>query len=268
MNALRIPTIARGPKLLEEMTTAEVADALQHTDVAILTTGAIEQHGAHLPLGTDWYIGEETTRRVIRVLAERGYQAVGYAFPLGKSEGFLNFPGTLTLSNATFIAVMKEIVGCLHHQGFRRFVLLSANGGNWAAMLIAGEEIHRDRGCPVIALDPLPYQISYRSEILKNPAIDHHGAEGETAKMLVTHPHLVHQERATFVAPLGDPRPFSFGPGVRVFAGRWEDFAPGGVVGDPRLGEAATGEKAYERNAVWAADIIERVFFGAGRAAG
>ena len=264
MTAWTIPTIARGPKLLEEMTTAEVAEALQRTDVAILTTGAIEQHGAHLPLGTDWYIGEETTRRVLRVLAERGYQAVGYAFPLGKSEGFLGFAGTLTLSNPTFIAVIKEIIGCLHLHGFRRFVLLSSNGGNGTAMQLAGEEIYHERRCPVIFIDPLPYQISYRAEILKNPAIDHHGAEGETSKVLVTHPHLVHQERSTFVEPLSDPRPHPVEPGVRVFAGRWEDFAPGGVVGDPRLGDAATGEQAYERNAAWVADIIERVFFSRG----
>ncbi len=262
MSAVSIPTIARGPKLLEEMTTAEVQEALGRTDVAILATCAIEQHGAHLPLGTDWYIGEETTRRLLRVLAERGHQTGGYAFPLGKSDGFLNFAGSLTLSTATFVAVMKELAGCLHHQGFRRFVLLSGNGGNATAMLVAGEEIHRERECPVIFIDPLPYQTSYRSEILKNPAIDHHGAEGETSKVLVTRPDLVHQERSTRVDPIGDPRPFNFGPGVRVFAGRWEDFAPGGVVGDPRLGEAATGEKAYERNAAWAADIIEKVYFG------
>ncbi|MCL6649988.1 MAG: creatininase family protein [Chloroflexi bacterium] len=262
---IEIPTTAAGPKLLDEMTTREVAAALERTDVAILTTGAIEQHGAHLPLGTDWYIGVETTRRVLQELARRGHQAVGYVFPLGKSEGFLNFAGTLTLRNATFIAVMKEIVRCWHHQGFRRFALLSSNGGNGTAMLIAGEELHRELDCPVVFIDPLPYQISYRQEILKNPAIDHHGAEGETSKILVTHPHLVQLEHATFVAPVGEARPFAFGPGVRVFAGRWEDFAPGGVVGDPRLAAAATGEEAYRRNARWIADILERVYFASAK---
>jgi creatinine amidohydrolase len=260
--ALAIPAIDRGPKLLEEMTTAEVKDALTRTDVAIIAAGAIEQHGAHLPLGTDWYIGLETTRRVLRVLAERGHQAVGYCIPLGKSDGFLNFPGSLTLSNEVFIAVQKEVAACLHHQGFRKFVLLSSNGGNATTMLMAGDEIHRSLDCPVIYVDPLPFQQSYRDEILKNPAIDHHGAEGETSKVLAAYPELVQIDRAGFVEPLGPTRPPNYGPGVRIYRGKWEDFAPGGVVGDPRLGDAATGNTQYERNAAWCADIIEKEFFG------
>ena len=262
MTAIDIPTTERGPKLLEEMTCVEVADALKRSDVAILTPSAIEQHGVHLPLGTDWYIGLETTRRSLRVLAERGHQAVGYAFPIGKSDNFMSFAGTLTLSNATFVAVQKELIGCLYAHGFRRFVLLSANGGNANGMQTAADEIHKELGCPLLFVDPLPYQFSYKNEVLKNAKIDHHGAEGETAKILVTHADLVHQELADFWTPVpGSSFAPTPRPGVRRYSGRWEDFAPGGVVGDPRLAEAATGEILYERNAAWIADVIEAEFF-------
>ena len=262
MTAVAIPTIDLGPKLLEEMTYTEVSDALTRTDVAIITPSAVEQHGSHLPLGTDWYIGIETTRRVIARLAERGHQIVGYAFPLGKSEGFINFPCSLTLSNDTFVRVQQEIIGCLHHQGFKRFILLSGNGGNGIAMQIAGQEIFMDLDCPVMFIDALPFQFSYRDEVLKNPKIEHHGAEGETSKILVVHPELVQLDKAGFVeANAAAVKRTSFGQGVKRFHDRWEDFAPKGVVGDPTLAEKKTGEIMYDRNSEWIAGIIEQEYF-------
>lgn len=258
--SIDIPRTPAGrAKVLEEMTWREVEDALTRTDVAILTPSAIEQHGAHLPLGTDWYIGQETTRCTIEALAERGHQAIGYAFPLGKSDGFLGFAGSLTLSNATFVAVQKEMAACLHQQGFRRFCLLSGNGGNGTTMTVAAEEIHRELGVPVVFVDPLPFQWSYRDDLLVNPKQDHHGAEGETAKMLASNGDLVHMERATAIPlPANLPR---MATGVRKFAGRWEDFAPGGVVGDPMGATAENGREMYRRNAAWIADLLEKEFF-------
>jgi creatinine amidohydrolase len=263
MTAIAIPSTTRGPKLLDEMTFVEVEDALTRTDVAIITPSAIEQHGSHLPLGTDWYIGAETTRRTLRILAEHGHQAVGYAFPIGKSDNFLDFPGSLTLSNATFIAVQKEIAACLHHQGFRRFVFMSGNGGNAITMQVACDEVAKDLGAVTLFVDPLPYQFSYRDQVLKNPKIEHHGAEGETSKILVTHPELVDLSNAGYV-PLDEAAAArtNFGQGVKAFgAGKWQEFAPRGVVGDPTLAEVATGETMYERNAAWVAGVIERQFF-------
>src|SRR5438477_7606427 len=93
----------RGPKLLHEMTFEDVEQALKETDVALLASGAIEQHGGHLPLGTDNIIAEETVRRVLRKLAERRHTAVAAVLQVGISHKFLSFPGTITVSEDTFI---------------------------------------------------------------------------------------------------------------------------------------------------------------------
>lgn len=246
------------------MTCEEVAEALRHSDVAIVTPCAIEQHGAHLPLGTDWYIGAETTRRTLDKLAARGHRAIGYAFPLGISHKFLEFPGSLTLGHATFIRVLADICRSLEGQGFRRFVLLSGNGGNGSAMQVAAEEIHHATGVEVVFVDALPYQFSYRDEVLRDPRVENHAAEGETAKILAVHPHLVRLERAERIEP--PPRATErthFGGGVKRAHGRWADFAPRGYVGDPTLAQAATGDTMYERNSEWIAAAIEREYFGA-----
>lgn len=113
MAAAEAPALAHGTTLLEEMTTAEVRDALTRTDAALLPTGAIEQHGGHLPLGTDWYLGVESYLRIVAELARRGHQVVAYAPPISQSDLFKSYPGTLTLSTATLIAIQREILICL-----------------------------------------------------------------------------------------------------------------------------------------------------------
>jgi creatinine amidohydrolase/Fe(II)-dependent formamide hydrolase-like protein len=139
---------------------------------------------------------------------------------------------------------------------------MSGNGGNAPAMQMAGEEIHRELGAEVLFIDPLPYQFSYRDQVLKNPKIEHHGAEGETSKILAILPDLVNLEGAGYV-PMNEAAAArtQFGAGVKRFHGRWEDFAPKGVVGDPTLADAATGEVMYDRNAAWVADIIAAEWF-------
>jgi creatinine amidohydrolase len=262
MTAIAVPEVGGKPKLLEEMTSYEVVDALTRTDVAIITPSAVEQHGGHLPLGTDWYIGTETTRRTVAKLAERGHETIGYAFPLGISHNFTDFPGSLTLSNSTFVLVVTEIARCLHHQGFRRFVLLSGNGGNGAAMQIAASEIFQTLGAKALFVDALPYQFSYRHEYLKEPGIDHHGAEGETSKILAVHPELVIMEKAVRREANAEAlERTKFPVGVKRAHGHWSDIAPYGYVGAPGNGEAKTGEIFYERNSEWITDVIERDYF-------
>lgn len=248
--------------MLEEMTSEEVAEALRQTDVMILTPSAVEQHGGHLPLGTDWYIGIETTRRVIDKLAQKGRRTVGYAFPLGISHKFLNFAGSLSLGHDTFVSVMKEICACLFHQGFKRFVLLSGNGGNGPAMQVAAEVIHLELGAKVLFVDPLPFQYAYKNEVLKDPKVEHHGAEGETSKILRVRPDLVVMEKAVYREPDAAARERTrLATGVKRAHERWADFAPKGYVGAPNLADAKTGEAMFERNSEWVASVIEKEYF-------
>lgn len=257
-----IPTTERGPKLLEEMTTAEVSEVLKVSDVVIVAAAAIEQHGPHLPLGTDYFIAEEQTRRTLANLAKDGHRAVGYVFPVGISHKFLSFAGSITLSPITLAQVLKEICKCLVDQGFRRLVLLSGNGGNADAMKVAADEIVRSLGAQLIFVDPLPNQYANREKFLKNPAIEHHAAEGETSKILRVHPELVQLAHARYIAPdEAARRRTTFGQGVTRAGGDWRDLAPEGYVGDPTLAEASTGEKVFELNAAWIASAVTAEYF-------
>ena len=109
----------RGPKLLGEMTSPEVENVLEQSTLAIIAAGSTEQHGPHLPLWTDAFSGETLCRRVIARLQEEGQTAVGTVIPYAPTSDRMRWPGTLTLSNDTFLALARDIGRSLLRHGFR-----------------------------------------------------------------------------------------------------------------------------------------------------
>jgi creatinine amidohydrolase len=98
-------------------------------DTAIVAIGAIEQHGHHMPLGTDWIIGQHMARALAEELGGDVYLLP--VMPFGTSREHMAFPGTITLRPATLAAVLEDIVESLRHHGIRTVIVFSAHGGNW-----------------------------------------------------------------------------------------------------------------------------------------
>src|SRR6202046_4188696 len=99
-------------------------DALpRETTVLVLPTAAIEQHGQHLPLATDTLINSILLGAALARLP-RDVQI--YALPAicyGKSNEHIGFPGTLSVSAATFMAVVRDLGSSLAESGFKKLVL-------------------------------------------------------------------------------------------------------------------------------------------------
>ena len=112
--------------LTAENTWKEIHDA--NVDTAIVAVGAVEQHGHHLPIGTDWYMADAFARG----LAERlGNVLLLPAMPFGCSIEHMAFPGTITLRPATLAAVLEDIVDSLRRHGIKYVIVHSSHGGNW-----------------------------------------------------------------------------------------------------------------------------------------
>jgi creatinine amidohydrolase len=110
---------------LEDLNWMDVERYLEQDDRIILVTGATEQH-AHLSLLTDILI----PMRMALGAAEREHVLVAPPFHFGFSRSLAAFPGTISLTPHTFDLVLLEIIECLLHQGFRRFLILNGHGGN------------------------------------------------------------------------------------------------------------------------------------------
>ena len=101
---------------------------LERDDRIVLPLGSTEQH-AYLSLGTDSILAE----RVSVEAAEPLGVPVLPALPFGLTPYFAAFPGSPTLTEPTFLAVIGELLHSLHEQGFRRFLLVDGHGGNTPA---------------------------------------------------------------------------------------------------------------------------------------
>lgn len=123
---------------LEDLNWMDVESYLQTDDRIILITGAAEQH-AYLSLLTDILIPS----KIALAAAERERVLVAPPLNFGMSDYFMAFPGTISLSEATFHAVVTEVVNSLRRHGFRRFFVLNGHGGNTVPPAL---QTLRDRG--------------------------------------------------------------------------------------------------------------------------
>jgi creatinine amidohydrolase len=164
-----------------ENTWKELADA--GVDTAIATVGAIEQHGHHMPLGTDWIIGDHMARALAKELGGDVYLLP--ALPFGTSREHMAFPGTITLRAATLAAVLEDIVDSLRQHGFQTIVLLSTHGGNWILKPALRELNYKYPELTLLwANGPLPEEGETIPE-------DVHAGRGETSTLLHFRPDLV-----------------------------------------------------------------------------
>ncbi|MCB0030847.1 MAG: creatininase family protein [Anaerolineales bacterium] len=111
--------------LISEMNWPQVEAYLQQDDRAVLPLGSTEQH-AYLSLSVDSILSSR--------LAAEGAAPLGVpvfpVIPYGLTPYFMAYPGTVTLSEATYAALVKEVLASLVQHGFRRILLVNGHGGN------------------------------------------------------------------------------------------------------------------------------------------
>lgn len=262
----------KGPKTLYEMSGAEIAAALQDTATVLIPVGATEDHGPHLPLGTDMFEGREICRRTAVALAETGCPVViGPAIPFGVSPFHMEFPGTISLSSNTFILLLKEVMLSLYQHGFRNLVLIHGHDGHLPHMMVAAQDVVSETpDATVVVLNWLTELAKAYAggNLLRSRKGESHGGEGETARILVTHPELVDlsKAQACYLQPhelrkIQSPEHMKTGGGVFYPSRSYKEYTPVGSIGDGSLATEEVGEKGYDVIVGWLAAIIKRDFF-------
>src|SRR5713101_1795128 len=116
------------------MTWEDFAGADKTRWIAVLPVAAIEQHGPHLPVGVDAFIGAAYLSRARELLPADLLVSFLPMLATGTSEEHRAFPGTLTLSADTLIRVLTEIGESVHRAGVRKLVIANSHGGNVSAI--------------------------------------------------------------------------------------------------------------------------------------
>ena len=182
--------------------------------VLLVPVGATEQHGPHLPLGTDTAIAA--------TVAARSGLPVAPALPYGASGEHESFPGTVSIGTEILAAVIVEL-GRSACRFARRLVLVNGHGGNVGA-LRAAVALLRSEGRDVAWF---PCGV---------PGADAHAGHHETGVMLALAPDSVRPDLAApgNTAPLRELMP-------AISAGSVRDVSPSGVLGDPTGATAGEG---------------------------
>jgi creatinine amidohydrolase len=132
---------------LSTMTSPEAAEAVSRSRTAVIPIGSIEQHGPHLPNGTDTMAAELVARAVADKL-DAVYAPFG---PYGVTPIHAGHPGTVTLRRGTFEALLTDICTELHGMGVDTFILVNWHEGNIASMNGVATELQDRLGVTFVA---------------------------------------------------------------------------------------------------------------------
>jgi len=137
--------MAKRRYLLEQMRWPEAQKAFAgDTSVVVVPIGSTEQHGPHLPLGTDFLVAQDLARRV----GERADVIVTPTIPIGYAKYHTAFPGTLSVSEKTLAQALIEMCDDLVRYGATHVLFINGHGGNMTALRQCGEVL-RGRCVPV-----------------------------------------------------------------------------------------------------------------------
>jgi creatinine amidohydrolase len=96
----------------------------------VLPLGATEQHGPHLPTGTDFFAVEAIAQAAARTASATIPVIVTPALPFGSSEHHFVFGGTLSIGTETYYRVLRDLLTSLVRDGFTRIFVVNGHGGN------------------------------------------------------------------------------------------------------------------------------------------
>lgn len=245
----------------EYLTSEELRPHIERKSLLVMGIGTIEEHGAHLPTGTDWFITQRFTDDLAAALNARGdvpFLTLPAIWTGYSAVEMQRWPGTIRMRTRTVMDMMREIIGSLCEMGFDRVMILSGHGHHAELLRVVSREIADDHGVYPAVLNFLGLGAAEYNAVRKGPAgTSIHGGEDETSVMLhygypvdtALYTDVDHVSyRSEFVA--GD----NYIGSTKVFWSTWR-YNPSktGLLGDPTMSSEETGRVLIEASVARAA---------------
>lgn len=213
--------------------------------IAILPTAAIEQHGPHLPVGTDTMIAEGMLAELRAKCPDDLDLRILPVQAVGKSNEHLHARGTLTYTAETALGAWREIGLSVARAGVRKIVIVNSHGGNLDLISILSRELRVLAGMFAVKCQWGNFGAPEGLFSKREEAFGIHGGDRETSLMLHFRPETLDMAQArdfpstaedATIPPIG---PISYG---------WvaSDLSPDGTVGEAHLATAQKGQATCE----------------------
>ena len=245
------PTVP--PRDWTDIKWADFSAAAVERWIAVLPLAATEQHGPHLPLGTDVMIGEAYLERVRELLPAELPATFFPIQPVGISTEHTDYPGTLTLSTEQALREWMALGESVARAGIRKLVMVTSHGGNSAAMTLVAQDLRAQHGMLAVTTSWSRFGIPdglFTAEELRHGV---HGGAVETSIMLARYPQDVNtKEIANFrPASIGMEKDFRWLSAHRPapFAWQAQDIHPSGASGDATQASAEKGRQLLDHGA-------------------
>lgn len=236
---------------LEELSWPDAKQAVVEDKVVIIPFGSIEQHGHHLPLGTD----SINLTNTANLAAEQAGALVAPTQVYGVSHNHIDFAGTMSLEPETLIAIIEDLIASLVHHGFRRILLINGHGGNNASIEVGAIKA-RKRFPDALIGYTYSASLARESRSLWQSGYVYHADEGETSRMMAHRPDLVDMDKAVRdVTPIFDDYYHRYydpdGDKAESLTGlvtyglpQTQVLAASGCMGDSSMADADRGKQA------------------------
>ncbi|MGY4305412.1 creatinine amidohydrolase [Bradyrhizobium sp. USDA 4369] len=231
--------------------------------IAVLPLAATEQHGPHLPLGTDVYIASAYLARVRTLLSATLPVTILPVQPVGISTEHIDYPGTLTVPTEIALQSWRAIGDSVARAGLRKLVIVTSHGGNSAAMTLVAQDLRAVHRMLVVTTSWSRFGVPdglFSADELRHGI---HGGAVETSIMLACHPDLVRGDAVADFASSGPdmekrhrvlstqrPAPMAW---------QTQDLHPSGAVGDATRASAEKGDRVLDHGARAFCALLEDV---------
>jgi creatinine amidohydrolase len=229
--------------------------------IAVLPLAATEQHGPHLPLGTDIMIGEAYLARVREILPQALPVFLLPQQPIGISTEHIDFPGTLTLPTEVALQSWMAIGASLARAGIRKLVMVTSHGGNSAAMSLVAQDLRAQHA--MLAVTTSWSRFGAPEGLFTADEINHgiHGGAVETSIMLAAWPDQVRTDHIANFTPssVAMARDFKWLNAGRPTPFAWaaQDLHPTGAIGDATQATAKKGHALLDHGAQAFCELLQ-----------
>jgi creatinine amidohydrolase len=220
----------------EELTADDFRHAVEQAKgTCILPIGILEKHGPHLPLGTDLL----NVRYAALHAAEKEYAVVFPEYYFGQIFEAKHEPGTIAYSRSIQLNLLQETTDEMARNGCKKVLIVNGHGGNESLLpYFAQSQLDKPHDYVVYIQWGANHE---KDNPLHKDKIDMHAGQSETSNTMISHPDLVHLDRAAQESGADqkhDPLPETIYTGIWWYARFPDHYSGDGSIASRELGEA------------------------------